>query len=189
MSSTISSLFAFDFSSSVSTSKTSGETASAACFAGSLDAQGNTTSFEELILSLTSTSDTSASATSDNTATTKAPMSNGLDQIFNILEQMVADAENTLENINTGSTSAQSSNTGIGTANVAGLMDSSTSFAVDALANGGPLPAFLAQVDIQMGLDSTQRQALQNIANENMDATDTPATVQKIALELQQANI
>jgi len=64
------------------------------------------------------------------------------------------------------------------------------SFEQAIIADGGPLPAFLAYVDKQMNLSSTQQQALQHIADENMGIPgDTPAVVQQIAAELQQAGI
>jgi len=69
------------------------------------------------------------------------------------------------------------------------IATNSTSFAEAALADGGPLPAFLALVDTQMHLDKTQQQALQNIATEYQNASDTPDTVSSIAYALQQAGI
>jgi len=65
-----------------------------------------------------------------------------------------------------------------------------SSFENATLADGGPLPAFLAYVDKQMNLSSTQQLALQNIANENMDITTvTPTAINTIAAEIAQAGI
>jgi len=89
-----------------------------------------------------------------------------------------------LENIGSSATTVQDFSTTIDPSTT-----NSTAFAETTLASDGPLPAFLAQVDIQLHLNHTQQQALQNIATQNMDAADTPDTVQKIAMELQQAGI
>ena len=60
----------------------------------------------------------------------------------------------------------------------------------DAFIHGdGPLPAFLSQVKTQLGLNSTQATALDNIALQFKDANNTPDTVQKVADALRQAGI
>ena len=122
-------------------------------------------------------SDSALSALSGNAPSAQ----DGVDQLFAMLQQMITDMEDSAGN--SGSSSAAAT---VISANASGNINA---FADNALASGGPLPAFLAQVDTRMNLNPTQQQALQSIAAQNMDATDTPDTVQQIALELQQANI
>lgn len=102
----------------------------------------------------------------------------GIDQLFSFLEKMITDAEQTLENIDSASTATPTQ-----------ISQSDDFSASAALAGGGPLPAFLKQVDTQLHLDPAHQQALQNIANEYSNADNTPATVQSIAGALQQAGI
>ena len=53
----------------------------------------------------------------------------------------------------------------------------------------GPLPDFISAVTKTMHLTPAQSKALQEIAVNNKDITNTPANVQKIAAELKQAGI
>jgi len=54
---------------------------------------------------------------------------------------------------------------------------------------GGPLPAFITMLTSALHLSATQNQALQNISIENKDIVNTPDSVQKVAMELDQAGI
>jgi len=194
-SSITSALFAFTASNTGSTSQAS--SGDAALFESLMNQQsqgasstaGNTSSassgnvqgssgFEAMMFSFSSETVTPASTTSGGTGTSAQ---GGLDQLLNMLEQMITDVENSIGN--TGSNTAQAS----GTTNTTDA--NSSSLAASAIGASGPLPTFLAQVDSQMGLNATQQQALQGIAVENMNATNTPGTVNTIAQELQQAGI
>jgi hypothetical protein len=64
-----------------------------------------------------------------------------------------------------------------------------SSFQNAELADGGPLPAFLAYVDQAMHLNSTQAHSLDEIATEFQNAPGTQATVDSIAAALAQAGI
>ena len=54
---------------------------------------------------------------------------------------------------------------------------------------GGPLPAWINMVTAKLKLNSSQNQAIQQIAVNNKDATRTPTSIQKIAAELKAAGI
>jgi len=57
------------------------------------------------------------------------------------------------------------------------------------LAGGGPLPAFLREVDVRYNLDPTRQKALREITARNMDIVKTPESVIALARELWEAGI
>lgn len=60
---------------------------------------------------------------------------------------------------------------------------------IDVLANSGPLPKFLAQVETSMHLDTQHKHALENIAWDFRNATDSLDTVNRIDAALDAAGI
>lgn len=138
-------------------------------------AQGNG-SFDDLLASFT-----------DNGAPRKAGSKTDKDKtddLLNYLQQVMVNIDNSL--INIGSDPAKA-NKDIQAVNPVDA--SNTSDFESILAGGGPLPAFLREVDERLHLNPTQQKALQDIAEENMNVTKTPENIHRIATELQQAGI
>jgi hypothetical protein len=145
--------------------------------------KNDTNGFEALLVGIvTDTSQSPISTSSVNTVSAEdiAAGNNG-NSLFDFIQQLLADAENSLVGANTPATSSPS--------NIFATMLKNTSSAGSSLASGGPLPAFISEVTARLHLDVAHEQALKDIAAKNMDIVKTPETVQKIAMELQLAGI
>ncbi len=134
----------------------------------------NNNNFYDLFTSLT-----------DNNTIKKANGKNGTESnIFNFTQQILMNIENELESFGAGSTTTTNSISDINSVDTA-----NSSYFESILSNSGPLPAFMHEMDIRLHLTPTQSQELRDIAAENMNATKTPESIQKIAMELQRAGI
>lgn len=144
------------------------------------NSQSGSSNFEALLASFSSSDskDSSASGSADNS-----------DQLMKFIQQIMANVENSLESIGSNASGSSTQATSSSSANQDLFGNSTTPDAESALASGGPLPAFLQQVDTIKHLDATQQKALQDIATKFKDANNTPDTVQQIAAALQQAGI
>ena len=147
--------------------------------------QNSGSSFEDLLSSL----GVGSGSANSSSATTTASASGGdstddISQLLKFIEQVLNNTQDSLESIVPGPNTSGNTNTGTATA-----ATSSSNYVDSALASGGPLPAFLKQVDAQLHLDNAHQKALQDIATQYQNANDTPDTVQSIAAALQQAGI
>ena len=104
--------------------------------------------------------------------------------ILDFTQQILMNIENQLESFDSSSIIANNAILDINTVDVG-----NTAYFESILSNSGPLPTFLHEVDIRLHLNASKRQALRDIAAENMNATKTPESIQKIAMELQRAGI
>lgn len=126
----------------------------------------------------------SDSATAQNAAADTSNPTDNIGQLLQYIQQVVSSTENTLLNIGSDSSAPvqQAAATNPFTPTGASATD-------PFLTGGGPLPAFLAQVDVAYHLNATQSQALRDIAVQFKDVTKTPDNIQKIADALTQAGI
>jgi len=136
------------------------------------DAQTAAGSFDALLGTISSATSQSAAkpAASDNQA----------DHLLRYIQQMMSNTQDFLMNIGSDMETRT-------------VSDASNPFAVDTkdsfVTGDGPLPAFLAKVDVQYNLNDTQKQSLRAIALQFRDANKTPDTLQQISEALHQAGI
>lgn len=134
--------------------------------------------FDALLASLNASSSagTKTSAAVDLSANLLSPVG-GSHSLYGFIEDFL---ENMLASL--------SDSSGIASQGFGGTSPFTADFA-STFGTSGPLPTFITLATAKLHLTPTQNKALQDIAVENKDIVKTPDSVQKIAMELQQAGI